>query len=113
MPLCTNVSQVLFKSSAEAGQKQKQSKKSSLSKPCRAGDIRCFSRLNLAPQVIQTRFQGSRLGLLPWSYTFKEIRAGRQQREAAAGKTQGTCSANKAKVTVLKQKGAVRAHSHQ
>lgn len=105
MLLCTNVSQVLFKSSAEAGQKQKQSNKSSLSKPCSAGDIRCFSRLNLAPQVIQTRFQGSRLGLLPWSYTFKEIRAGRQQREAAAGKTQGACSANKAKVTVLKQKG--------
>lgn len=105
MPLCTNVSQVLFKSSAEAGQKQKQSNKSSLSKPRSAGNTCYFSRLNLAPQVIQTRFQGSRLGLLPWSYTFKEIRAGRQQREAAAGKTQGACSANKAKVTVLKLKG--------
>lgn len=66
---------------------------------------RYFSRLHLAPQVIQTRFQGSRLSLLPWSYTFKEIRAGKQQREAAAGKTEGACSANKAKVTVFKQKG--------
>lgn len=68
------------------------------------------SRLHLAPQVIQTRFQGSRLGLLPWRYTFKEIRAGRQQGEAAAGKTQGACSANMVKVTALKrEEGAVRA----
>lgn len=65
----------------------------------------CSSRLHLAPQVIQIRFQGSRLGLLPWCTTFKEIRAGRQQAEAAAGRTQGACYANMAKVADLKQKG--------
>lgn len=65
----------------------------------------CSCRLHLAPQVTQTRFQGSRLGLLPWCYTFKEIRAGRQQGEAAAGRAQGACSAIVAKVTALKQQG--------
>lgn len=100
--------QVLFKSSIEAEQKGKQWTRSHLH-PNAAGQVICLPLfLQAASSPLgntQTRFLGLMLGLLPWCYTYKEIRAGRQQEEAAAWRTQRTCSANLAKVTILKQKG--------
>lgn len=66
-----------FKSSIEAEQKhiQRNMKASSKEAVGQVDMLLLFLRRHPAPQVTQTRFQGSRLGMLPWCYTYKEIRA--------------------------------------
>lgn len=75
----------------------------SSSKPA-AGQVAIllFFRLHPAPQANVNRFLGSRLGLLPWCYTYKEIRAQGSREKPPVWRTQGACSTN---VTILRQKG--------